>query len=268
MKTQWMLWMALALPAAGALGQEGTAMPVVEHNPVTRAAPGQPLTLTATIHSSNGVFQPVVDFRHVGETSWTKVPLLPSGNDVYTATLPGATISSDVEYYLEAYDNDGNGPARAGSPDNPLHVTVAAAVRQVTAQAAATPSAPKPAATAEKSGGGISGQMIGGAVSAGVGLVGLGIGIYGWAEWNTEVTNNNKASPSARASYQSAITQFLVVGVAGTAVGVVGLGIGAWLFFTGHSSSSASTPDTSKDSGTFSLAPVPGGAMAAYAGRF
>ncbi len=271
MKTKWMLGIALASLAAApaALGQDGTAMPGIEHAAVTQATPGVPLTLTATIRSGNGVFQPVVAFRHVGETNWAKVPLLPSGGDVYTATLPGATLSSDIEYYIEAYDNDGNGPARSGSPDAPLHVTVAAAapvVRLVNAQPAPGASPAKSDASVEKSGtGGLSGKTIGGIVSGAVGLAGLGFGIYGWVEWNTEVGYSNKASANVRGQYQPTITQDLVIGIAGTSVGVAGLAIGAWLLFTGHSSAAA---DGSKDSGAFSVAPVPGGAVASYAASF
>ncbi|MHB1845559.1 MAG: hypothetical protein ACYCWW_12080, partial [Deltaproteobacteria bacterium] len=118
------LAMGLSLPA---LAQDAAPGPSIEHAPVVRAQAGQPLTLTATIRSGNGVFQPTVDFRRVGETTWSKVPLLPSGGDLYAATIPSASLGSDVEYYLEAYDNDGNGPARAGSPDAPFHVAVGGA---------------------------------------------------------------------------------------------------------------------------------------------
>ncbi|MHB8416985.1 MAG: hypothetical protein ACYDCL_02845 [Myxococcales bacterium] len=277
MTKKWTLWILLAtLPATAALTQEaGTSMPGIEHTPVAKATAGQPLTLTATIRSSNGVFQPVVAFRHVGETAWAKVPLLPSGGDVYTATLPGATLASDIEYYLEAFDNDGNGPARAGSPDAPFRIEIGpaatAGVRQVTAQPASRGATSAPPAASTETSVGVSGALIGGIVSGAVGLVGLGIGVYGWVERNDEVNISNAANPAVRSQYQPDITQFTVVGAVGTAVGAVALGVGIWLtavgILNGHASTTAT--DAPKDtSGGLSVAPTPGGAMASYSGRF
>jgi hypothetical protein len=272
-----MVALVSGLAMGQAIAQEGAAAPTIEHNPVTQAPPGQPLTLTATIHSGNGVFQPVVEFRHEGETSWTKVPLLPSGGAVYSATLPGANLTGNFDYYLETYDNDGNGPARAGSPEAPYHVVVASppgqgGTRQVTAQPAGSSGAPTKAekgeATEKKSGS--MGKTIGGIVGLAVGAAGLGVGIYGWIERQQEINFSNAASPAERFTYQSPIANFTVIGIVGTSVGVVAAGVGAWLLWSGLSSSPSSPTAPAKDEGPggFSLVPVPGGAMAGYAGRF
>src|SRR5260370_23093511 len=43
----------------------------------------------------------------------------------YAVEIPAALVSADaLEYYIEAWDNAGNGPARAGSPESPLPVKV------------------------------------------------------------------------------------------------------------------------------------------------
>ncbi|MHB1843603.1 MAG: hypothetical protein ACYCWW_02045 [Deltaproteobacteria bacterium] len=130
----------LALLAGTALSQE--AGPAIQHAPISQAVPGQPLTITATIQSAHGVFEPTAIFRRVGDPAWMKQALLPEGEGRFSVTLPGASVTSDLEYYLEAYDDDGNGPARAGGPDAPFRVAVAPA-----APGSAAPAAkPAPAA--------------------------------------------------------------------------------------------------------------------------
>ena len=203
---------------------------------------------------------------------------LPSGGGAYSATLPGATLTGNIEYYLETYDNDGNGPARAGSPEAPYHVAVASppiegAARHVTAKSPGGTSAPtQGGAPAEKKPGAM-GKTIGGIVGLAVGAAGLGVGIYGWVERNQEVNYSNAASPSARFTYQAPITNFTVLGIVGTSVGVAAAGVGAWLLWSGLSTASSApsspgTPAKDEGAGGVSLVPVPGGAVASYAGRF
>ncbi len=250
--------------AAPAAPQPAAALPTIVHAPVAQAQVGQPLTLAATIRSGNGIFQPSVYFRHAGEANWTKIPLLPSGGDVFTATLPGATLSSNIEYYIECYDNDGNGPARAGSPDAPFQVAVALPPPPVTGRPQAAPGA----ATEVKKPAG-NGRKIVGGVLAGVGVIALGAGIASWVEYSESVANQNAASPSARPQYANEITMETIVGAAGTAVGVIGLAVGAYLFFSAPSPAKpASSPLGDEPPGGLSVAPIPGGAVAAWSGRF
>jgi hypothetical protein len=278
-----LLAVALVFGLASGLAMAQEAGPTIEHTPVTQAQAGQPLTLTATIHSGNGVFQPVVNFRSEGGATWSKVPLLPSSGGAYSATLPGANLTGNIEYYVEAYDNDGNGPARAGSPETPYRVVVASTssegkARHVTAQTATGGTPPPGELAAEKKSGGM-GKTVGGIVGLAVGAAGLGVGIYGWVERNQEVSYSNAADPSARFAYQAPITNFLVLGIVGTSVGVAAAGVGAWLLWSGLSSGSGpssepgspaspASPASKTEGGGFSLAPVPGGAVAGYSGRF
>ncbi len=131
-----------------ALARAQSAGPSMEHTPIVQATAGQPLTISATIHSANGVFQPVVLFRHPGEATWRKQELLAGANGVYAMTLPGSAVDGDLEYYLEAYDNDGNGPARAGSPESPFRIVVPVASTAQPAPAAAVTAPPENAAGA------------------------------------------------------------------------------------------------------------------------
>jgi hypothetical protein len=46
------------------------------------------------------------------------------GGDDFTATMPASVVTGDLEYYLEAYDQYGNGPGRSGGPNVPYQITV------------------------------------------------------------------------------------------------------------------------------------------------
>lgn len=109
-------------------GPEDVEPPSIAHTPVTRALKGKPVTISAHITDPSGVFQPMVYLRKKGLGTGDFIPIkmvasrLTQGD--YTVELPVGLVSADLEYYLEAYDNAGNGPARTGSPENPLQLKV------------------------------------------------------------------------------------------------------------------------------------------------
>lgn len=104
-------------------GPRGLA-PSITHSPVARAARGQPIEIAARLVGDNGISAPAVLFRRVGEKEYRSLPMGDLGDGTYTATLPAAVVSSDLEYYLEAFDKEGNGPSRSGGPTAPYRVTV------------------------------------------------------------------------------------------------------------------------------------------------
>lgn len=102
--------------------------PSITHAAVARAVRGQPLEVAARILGENGVSRAAVFYRRAGETSYRSLPMGDLGEGAYTATLPASLVSSDLEYYLEAFDKDGNGPARSAGPAAPYRVAVGEAV--------------------------------------------------------------------------------------------------------------------------------------------
>lgn len=98
--------------------------PSITHAAVARAVRAQPLELAARIVGENGVSRAAVFYRRAGETSYRSLPMGDLGEGAYTATLPASLVSSDLEYYLEAFDKDGNGPGRSAGPAAPYRVTV------------------------------------------------------------------------------------------------------------------------------------------------
>lgn len=119
-------------PAAAApeaqTGPEDVDPPSITHTPVTKSLKNRAITITARITDPSGVFQPVVYVRKKGMGTGDYVPIKMVGSRLtqgdYSVEIPAALVSADLEYYLEAYDNAGNGPARAGSPENPMQLKV------------------------------------------------------------------------------------------------------------------------------------------------
>jgi hypothetical protein len=96
--------------------------PTIAHTPITKAMKNKPLVFTARMQDPSGIFQPVLYLRKRGTGDFIPIKMIGSkvSQGDYAVEVDAKLISVDLEYYLECYDNAGNGPSRAGSPDNPL----------------------------------------------------------------------------------------------------------------------------------------------------
>jgi hypothetical protein len=105
---------------------DDTSPPVISHAPVTRGDRGKPTTVTARITDESKIF-PQVFFRF-GTSGTYEKPLdmkaVRGQKGQWTATLPPPP-GNTIEYYIEAYDEFGNGPARAGDADKPFRIDFA-----------------------------------------------------------------------------------------------------------------------------------------------
>jgi hypothetical protein len=100
------------------------APPAISHTAVTTATKGAPIEINARLIGDTGVQDAKVFFRHAGETEYKALPMGAMGGDDYTSTVPASQATSDIEYYLEAYDKYGNGPGRSGAPNVPYVIRV------------------------------------------------------------------------------------------------------------------------------------------------
>jgi hypothetical protein len=100
------------------------APPAITHTAVTQATKGQAIELNARLVGDTGVSGAAVMFRHVGEKDYKSLPMGNIGGLDWTATVPAAMATSDIEYYLEAFDKYGNGPGRSGAPAVPYVIKV------------------------------------------------------------------------------------------------------------------------------------------------
>jgi len=107
------------------------APPAIMHQTIAKAWRGLPVEINAKLVGDTGVSQAKVFFRHVGEHDFRTLPMGNIGGDDYTATMPASVVTNDLEYYLEAYDQYGNGPGRSGGPNVPYQITVTEKPKEV-----------------------------------------------------------------------------------------------------------------------------------------
>jgi hypothetical protein len=139
-----MLAAALALLISQAARAEDTAAPVVEHTPVTSTASGAKAVQVFAKITDESKFFPQIFFRYDAGPYEKPVDMKPvkGSKNQFGGNIP---IKGDsVEYYVEAYDEYGNGPGRAADPDHPFKVDTSGGQ----AVAKAPPPPPKPAAEA------------------------------------------------------------------------------------------------------------------------
>jgi hypothetical protein len=100
--------------------------PTIFHEEVQSARLGEPLVVRAHIVDDSGVFDPAVLYRVGGRGAFLRLTLVPvaSAADLFEVSVPGELVGDDVEYFIEAFDAEGNGPARYGDEQLPVRVRV------------------------------------------------------------------------------------------------------------------------------------------------
>jgi hypothetical protein len=206
---------AFCLVAAAALASpEGAARrsladttpPRIDHAPPSTCAVDVPCVVEARITDDSGVFDPALLFRAAGATTFERASMQPVPGDatLFRAVVPPALIAGgDVEYLVEAFDVQGNGPARAGTDAAPLRVRRAATSTTATATATSTtttatsPDAAARAAVTGDDGGGLAlGLVLGGVALAVLAVGGVAVAVYALRPTGPEVVNVTIAAPS------------------------------------------------------------------------
>lgn len=100
-----------------------SAAPVITHIRVQRAQSGQPIVIRARIEDESEIFAPSVSVRPEGRKDYDSIPMK-RGDDGWEAVIPAEQVTGNVEYFIEAFDEQGNGPTREGTPERPILVTV------------------------------------------------------------------------------------------------------------------------------------------------
>ena len=105
--------------------EEDTDPPILTHDPVKKALRGQPVRLTArVVDERSGVATPQACWRNLYKKDFECQPMGKIGEDQYGIEVPAKAVNDGFAYYLEAYDNNDNGPARSGAPELPNAVAV------------------------------------------------------------------------------------------------------------------------------------------------
>jgi hypothetical protein len=70
------------------------------------------------------VATPQACWRNLYKKDFECQPMGKTGEDEYGIEVPAKSVNDGFAYYLEAYDNNDNGPARSGAPELPNAVAV------------------------------------------------------------------------------------------------------------------------------------------------
>jgi hypothetical protein len=93
--------------------------PVIAFEPCTSLQRGRAFTVFARITDESPIFEPKLVYRGKNDAAWKNVPLIEEAG-VWKGTVPSRDVRGSLEYFLEAFDENGNGPTRVGSPEQPL----------------------------------------------------------------------------------------------------------------------------------------------------
>lgn len=198
-----------------------TDAPIIEDVAAASSNPDAAPVITVMMSDrGSGVGTALVHFRAPGG-EWQKTDLKGGTSGLFIARLPDGVQRSGFEYWVEASDIAGNGPARIASPDRPIVVekatepTMVRVERQRAAADAAAPVHIHPAWLMLSLGVGV-------AAGAGAGAFALDIGNV-QQDIDTEQPTGDRAAElqQARTIDIAAAATLGVVAVAGLGTGVV-----------------------------------------------
>jgi hypothetical protein len=294
----------LAFSASAAARAEDTKPPVIDHTPVTSVTKGSKWVQIFAKITDESKFFPQVFYRY-GSGAYEKpidMKAVKGEKHMYGGNVPVKEGAPFVEYYIEAYDELGNGPARAGDPEKPIRVDTGLGVASAapapagnpwartpaTPPAATAPVAPAPAPAASNwsnnsppparsassgGGGGRTWTWVVGGVGAGVLLGGVLAGAVFKTEddaYKQRVAENPAQPPSLAAQYSANKSLGRDATIMMVAGGVLLAG-GVALYFLEPGWTGNKVADNSKADGrgiAVAAAPVDGGGTVAVAGRF
>lgn len=113
--------MVTASTPAAAHAQEvvDVEAPVVSFSPCETFQKDRPFVVTARFADQSALFEPKLVFHTAGEKIWKHAKFTQDG-ELWRATVPKAELTGALEYFVEVFDENGNGPSRVGSPEAPL----------------------------------------------------------------------------------------------------------------------------------------------------
>ncbi|MCD6335824.1 MAG: hypothetical protein J7M27_10920, partial [Candidatus Latescibacteria bacterium] len=99
--------------------------PRIAHVQVRRAMPGRDLTIEATVAGEKPLTAVNLYYRASGQTRFERLPMTCTAAPVYTATLPGSSLTDILEYYVEAVSDKGTRvPFPAEALSQPIQVWI------------------------------------------------------------------------------------------------------------------------------------------------
>lgn len=120
---QMVLAAALMLSAMPAWADNDA--PQIVHEPCEQYQKGVTYEVVARFYDASPIFDPKVVFKR-GRGKWQNRPFKRlEGSDNFVAKIPAKFLKKGrIQYFIEVFDENGNGPARFGSTDAPVVLTL------------------------------------------------------------------------------------------------------------------------------------------------
>lgn len=113
--------LSMAVPA---IASADSSMPRIVHEACTEFVRGRPYTISARFEDESQLFDPKVIYRTRAGGHWKHASFKKDGDEFHVVLLP-REMRKQLEYFIEVFDEFGNGPARMGSPDAPIKLKAA-----------------------------------------------------------------------------------------------------------------------------------------------
>ncbi|MEE8410274.1 MAG: hypothetical protein V3T05_11755 [Myxococcota bacterium] len=105
------------------VGVADTLMPSIIHEACAEYEKGQAFEVLARFEDESKLFDPKVLYRTRSDSHWKPAPLTKkAGTEIFSAVIKAKGLKGTLEYFIEVFDEYGNGPARMGSPETPIRV--------------------------------------------------------------------------------------------------------------------------------------------------
>jgi hypothetical protein len=117
------LWVAVLCCVPAHTYADDTTAPTIEHTQILDAPLYEPIIFRVQINDESMIFAPSLYYRYAGQTEYRMLQMEETAR-AYVAKIDGSEITGDIEYFLEAFDEHGNGPSRRGSPTQPIRIAV------------------------------------------------------------------------------------------------------------------------------------------------
>jgi len=99
--------------------------PRLRHKLVAKAKYGAPLSLIAHASDASSIKSVTLNYRIIGNRGYSSVKMESQRGGSFVGSIPSMTVMRPgVEYYIEAWDELGNGPGLKGSLRAPIRVKV------------------------------------------------------------------------------------------------------------------------------------------------
>ncbi len=117
------MFLLVTLAGADAAAEEDVLPPQIVHEPCTTYEQGRVFVVEALFYDDSALFGPKLVYRTKKFKRWRGIPFEKSGDgETFAATIKARGLKGTLEYFIEIYDENGNGPTRYGSKEMPVRI--------------------------------------------------------------------------------------------------------------------------------------------------